>query len=123
MVPKPVSFALDRLVCYKFAINNNCPNGDKCDYKHDRALAQQHIANMIHRYRSSVNYNPSVKAQESAADLRQFTVQFPEVVITEEEWYKFQEEELEREEEGDEGGDMAEGEEWPVDKYEVPYRS
>ena len=79
---------------------------------------------MIHRYRSSVNYNPTVKAQESAAEFRQFTVQYEgEVVITEEEWYKFQEEELEREEAGDEGGDMAEGEEWPVDEYGAPYRS
>ena len=47
VVPKPIGFALDRPVCFKFAIGNNCPNGDKCDYKHERALAQQHIANMI----------------------------------------------------------------------------
>ena len=128
VTPKPVGYTLDKPVCFKFAIGNNCPNGDKCEYKHDRALAQQHIANMIHRYKSSVNYNPSVKAQESAAELRQFTFQFPEIpasemVITEEEWYKFQEEELEREEAGDEGGDIAEGEDWPVDEYGAPYRS
>ena len=124
VVPKPVGYAMDRPVCFKFAISNNCPNGDKCDYKHDRALAQQHIANMIHRYKSSPNYNPSVKATKSSADLKQFTVQFPEIpemVITEDEWYEFQQEELEREQE--EGGDMAEGEEWPVDDYGVSYRS
>ena len=39
VVPKPVGFALDRPVCFKLAIGNNCPNGDKCEYKHDRALA------------------------------------------------------------------------------------
>ena len=75
---------------------------------------------MIHRYKSSVNYNPSVKAEESAAELKQFTVQL-EVTITEDEWYEFQQEELERQEE--EGGDMAEGEDWPVDEHGAPYRS
>ena len=113
---------MDRHVCFKFAMNNNCPNGDNCDYKHDRALAQQHIANMIHRYESSVNYNPSIKAEEGAANLKQFTLQFPvipagEMVITEEEWYEFQQEELAKE--GEEEGDMEGGEEEPV---WVPYR-
>ena len=43
------------------------------------------------------------------------------MVITEDEWYAFQQEELERE--AEEGGDMAEGEEWPVDEHVAPYRS
>ena len=71
-----------------------------------------------------MNYNPSVKAQESAAELMQLTVLFPEIpemVITEDEWYEFQQGELERVQEED--GDMAESEEWPVDEYGVPYRS
>ena len=42
-------------------------------------------------------------------------------IITEDEWYEFQQEELDRQQE--EGGDVADGEEWPVDEYGLPYRS
>ena len=120
--PKPIAYTLEKLVCFKFALNNSCPNGDECEYKHDRAFAQQHIANMIHRYESSMNYNPIIKAQESSADLKQVTFQIHagEMVITEEEWYKFQEEELAKE--GEEEGDMEDGEEEPVFQYGEPYR-
>ena len=43
------------------------------------------------------------------------------MTVTEDEWYEFLQEELERQEE--EGGDMAEGEDWPVDEHGAPYRS
>ena len=86
-VPPPKGFSVEPLVCFKFAIHNECEKGDACDYSHDKKLAEEYIAKMIARYMSSKNYNPSVKVVGSQPQLRQLVADFE---IEEEAWYEFQ---------------------------------